>query len=150
MISIRPKTFETNSSSCHAMVHLSKDELKMFASNKYDMIIHIPDCEGYREEDIGHEYSLLSSEDAMALYNKKVDLIEENHRKFVEEFPDRVQYSYTPYEKFTDEDVFFDNVENGRLEENDVFGKFMTYGQFMYHLVINSDMDFDIFWWNNC
>ena len=148
---IRYDTFETNSSSCHSLTHVSKEELKEWSANQALMCIWLPDCEGYHEEDIGHTYKIMSIEDAMAQYNKAIDDAEKRSEEYKKQFPENAKYvGDFPFAKYDDEDKFYDDMEARRLETDSIFGNYMTFGGFMSQAVIENDMNFDVTWWNNC
>ena len=50
MKTVRKGVFETNSSSCHCVTVLSKDELQKFAKNRWHDCIYLPDTGDYCTE----------------------------------------------------------------------------------------------------
>lgn len=148
MKSIRQNTFETNSSSCHSVTHIPKETLISWASNQYNECIWLPECEGYSEAEQGHDYKIMTIEQAMNNYNKAIDDYNTEMDKIAKDYPDckRIRENY---EKYTDEDKFEDDMQNYNLSDDHGFGKYLTFGQFMSRVVIENDMTFDVMWWNN-
>lgn len=141
MKTIRNGVFETNSSSCHCATLISKEELKDFAGNQYCMCIYLPDTGDYQT---GSEYKIMSIDDAFKQYNESRKKF--NESRFVKEHPDCARYVYSDDEKGMMK--FEDDLERNYLSRED--GVYLTFGNFMAHALIESDMKFDVTWWNNC
>lgn len=140
MISIREKVFESNSSSCHCLTLLQKDELLNFAKNCWTKCIYLPDTGDYQT---GNEYRIMVREDAFKQYNE--DHIKQN-----------IGYKERGYEslcvkEYEDSEAGFEeweeDLEEGNLDDD--LGKYLTFNDLMAYAVIEGPMKFDVEWWNN-
>lgn len=145
MKTVRKGVFETNSSSCHCVTVISKDELQNFAKNRWYDCIYLPDTGGCT----GSEYKIMSKEEARLQYNHDHVLANEHRSKYGSAFITPV-YQNDEYIQKDDEywqDKFEDDLDKGMLE-NDL-GKYLTFEQLMTMAVIDNDIKFDISWWDN-
>lgn len=77
MNTIRCHTFETNSSACHVLTLIKKEELQRMFENQGDLVIHFPDTGEYQTDD---KYEIMTIEEAWKLWEKHVDEIMGNIR----------------------------------------------------------------------
>lgn len=146
MKTVRKGVFETNSSSCHCVTVLSKDELQNFAKNRWYDCIYLPDTGDYCT---GSEYKIMSKEAARLQYNHDHILANEHSLKHGSAFITPV-YQNDEYIQKDDEywqDKFEDDLEKGMLYGDS--GKYLTFEQLMSCAVIEGDIKFDISWWND-
>ena len=146
MKTVRNGVFETNSSSCHCVTVISKDELQNFAKNRWYDCIYLPDTGDYCT---GSEYKIMSKEDARLQYNRDHVLKNEHRSKYGSDFITPV-YQNDEYTQKDDEywqDKFEDDLEKAYLDDD--LGKYLTFEQLMAMGVIDNDIKFDVSWWNN-
>lgn len=134
MNTIRRNTFETNSSACHVLTLIKKEELQRMFENQDDLVIHFPDTGEYQTDD---KYEIMTIEEAWELWEKHVD-----------------EYNG----QYNDLDFHVDHYENkhkfklaldkGELSQDELFGKFMNYSQLMANIPPSQDANIDIMWWN--
>lgn len=134
MNTIRCNTFETNSSACHVLTLIKKEELQRMFENQGDLVIHFPDTGEYQTDD---KYEIMTIEEAWELWEKHVD-----------------EYNG----QYNDLDFHVDHYENkhkfklaldkGELSQDELFGKFMNYSQLMANIPPSQDANIDIMWWN--
>lgn len=134
MNTIRCYTFETNSSACHVLTLIKKEELQRMFENQCDLVIHFPDTGEYQTDD---KYEIMTIEEAWELWEKHVD-----------------EYNG----QYNDLDFHVDHYENkhkfklaldkGELSQDELFGKFMNYSQLMANIPPSQDANIDIMWWN--
>lgn len=144
MKTIRENTFETNSSSCHAIVLLNKEQLKDFRNNH--KVIWIPDTGDYCTSE--NVYEIMEEENAFTKYQNQVsewnNYCKDNNREYL------CEPEYENTEKGFDN--WCEDLENGCLQVlNDKTGYYLNFDNFIK--LINFDKDnytFDITWWNNC
>lgn len=134
MNTIRCHTFETNSSACHVLTLIKKEELQRMFENQGNLVIHFPDTGEYQTDD---KYEIMTIEEAWELWEKHVD-----------------EYNG----QYNDLDFHVDHYENkhkfklaldkGELSQDELFGKFMNYSQLMANIPPSQDANIDIMWWN--
>ena len=77
MNTIRRNTFETNSSACHVLTLIKKEELQKMFENQGDLVIHFPDTGEYQTDD---KYEIMTIEEAWELWEKHVDEYNEQYK----------------------------------------------------------------------
>jgi len=135
MLNLRESTFETNSSSCHCLTTISKDELLDFSHDQCNKCIYLPDTGEYQT---GNKYKIMTIEEAFNQYNH--DHLEYN----LQLGPTREDLKTKIYE---DDEEFENDLEHGWVAED--IGKYMTFADLMSHIIVDNDCDFDVIWWNN-
>lgn len=143
MKSVRYGTFETNSSSCHCVTVISKQELENFARNRWYDCIYLPDTGDYCT---GSEYRIMSKDDARLQYNKDHSYVDKEGKVA---FYEKVYQDTDGVHKNDDDwqDDFEDDLDRMYLDDDK--GRYMTFEQLMACAAIEGDIKFDISWWNN-
>ena len=134
MDTIRCYTFETNSSACHVLTLIKKEELQRMFENQCDLVIHFPDTGEYQT---GDKYEIMTKKEAWELWEKHVD-------KYNEQYKD-IDFHVDHYES---EHKFKSALDKGELSQDELFGKFMNYSQLMANIPPSQDANIDIMWWN--
>ena len=134
MNTIRCYTFETNSSACHVLTLIKKEELQRMFENQCDLVIHFPDTGEYQT---GDKYEIMTKKEAWELWEKHVD-------KYNEQYKD-IDLHVDHYES---EHKFKSALDKGELSQDELFGKFMNYSQLMANIPPSQDANIDIMWWN--
>ena len=140
MKTLRNGVFETNSSSCHCLSLVKKDELRNFASNQSNMCIYLPDTGEYRT---GNTYKIMARDVAFEQYNR--DYNKYNHSDFVARFPDMALKVYPETDEGQDE--WEKDLDNDCLPR--ALGLYLSFAHFMEFIIVDSDLRFDVTWWNN-
>ena len=133
MNTIRCHTFETNSSACHVLTLIKKEELQRMFENQGDLVIHFPDTGEYQTDD---KYEIMTIEEAWKLWEKHVD---EYNGQYKDDF--HVDHYENKYK-------FKSALDKGELSQDELFGKFMNYSQLMANIPPSQDANIDIMWWN--
>lgn len=134
MNTIRCHTFETNSSACHVLTLIKKEELQRMFENQYDLVIHFPDTGEYQTDD---KYEIMTIEEAWELWEKHVD-------EYNEQYKD-IDFHVDHYEN---KHKFKLALDKGELSQDELFGKFMNYSQLMANIPPSQDANINIMWWN--
>lgn len=134
MNTIRCYTFETNSSACHVLTLIKKEELQRMFENQGDLVIHFPDTGEYQTDD---KYEIMTIEEAWELWEKHVD-------EYNEQYKD-IDFHVDHYEN---KHKFKLALDKGELSQDELFGKFMNYSQLMANIPPSQDANIDIMWWN--
>ena len=134
MNTIRRNTFETNSSACHVLTLIKKEELQRMFENQCDLVIHFPDTGEYQTSD---KYELMTIKEAWELWEKHVDEYNEQYKN--------IDFHVDHYEN---EYKFKSALDKGELSQDELFGKFMNYSQLMANIPPSQDANIDIMWWN--
>ena len=134
MNTIRRNTFETNSSACHVLTLIKKEELQKMFENQGDLVIHFPDTGEYQTDD---KYEIMTIEEAWELWEKHVD-------EYNEQYKD-IDFHVDHYEN---KHKFKLALDKGELSQDELFGKFMNYSQLMANIPPLQDANIDIMWWN--
>ena len=134
MKTVRHSTFETNSSACHVLTLIKKEELQKMFEKQFDWVIHFPDTGEYQTSD---KYEIMTIEDAWKLYESHVD-----------EYNERYAHIDFHVDHFNNQYSFRVALERGEISQDELFGKFLTYGQLMCYIPPTSDGNVDITWWN--
>ena len=134
MNTIRCNTFETNSSACHVVTLIKKEDLQKMFEDQFDWVIHFPDTGEYQTDD---KYEIMSMEDAWKLWESKVDEYND-HYKNIDLHVDHYESQY----------AFRAALGNNELSQDELFGKFMNYSQLMCYIPPSRDENVDILWWN--
>ena len=134
MNTIRCHTFETNSSACHVLTLIKKEELQKMFENQGDLVIHFPDTGEYQTDD---KYEIMTIEEAWELWEKHVD-------EYNEQYKD-IDFHVDHYEN---KHKFKLALDKGELSQDELFGKFMNYSQLMANIPPSQDANIDIMWWN--
>ena|SRR5574344_426393 len=134
MNTIRCHTFETNSSACHVLTLIKKEELQRMFENQSDLVIHFPDTGEYQTDD---KYEIMTIEEAWELWEKHVD-------EYNEQYKD-IDFHVDHYEN---KHKFKLALDKGELSQDELFGKFMNYSQLMANIPPLQDANIDIMWWN--
>lgn len=134
MNTIRYNTFETNSSACHVLTLIKKEELQRIFENQGDLVIHFPDTGEYQTDD---KYEIMTIKEAWELWEKHVD-------EYNEQYKD-IDFHVDHYEN---EHKFKSALDKGELSQDELFGKFMNYSQLMANIPPSQDANIDIMWWN--
>lgn len=134
MNTIRCHTFETNSSACHVLTLIKKEELQRMFENQSDLVIHFPDTGEYQTDD---KYEIMTIEEAWELWEKHVD-------EYNEQYND-IDFHVDHYEN---KHKFKLALDKGELSQDELFGKFMNYSQLMANIPPSQDANIDIMWWN--
>lgn len=134
MNTIRCHTFETNSSACHVLTLIKKEELQRMFENQGDLVIHFPDTGEYQTDD---KYEIMTIEEAWELWEKHVD-------EYNEQYKD-IDFHVDHYEN---KHKFNLALDKGELSQDELFGKFMNYSQLMANIPPSQDANIDIMWWN--
>ena len=134
MNTIRCHTFETNSSACHVLTLIKKEELQRMFENQSDLVIHFPDTGEYQTDD---KYEIMTIEEAWELWEKHVDEYNEQYKN--------IDFHVDHYEN---EHKFKSALDKGELSQDEFFGKFMNYSQLMANIPPSQDANIDIMWWN--
>lgn len=135
MKTIRRNVFETNSSSCHCLTVLKKDDLLKMFHHQSEYVIHIPDTGEYNTDS---KFEILAIGDAMKLWNECADKYNETYESW--------NWHCDKYDSIY---KFLGAIESYELSTDAIFGKFMTYKQMMACCEPTSDMKLDVTWWNN-
>ena len=141
MISVRESVFETNSSSCHCLTTIPKEELVDFSKNRHHKCVYLPDTGDYQT---GDKYEIISTEEAFKRYNdchKAQNKIYQEHG-----WNDMLVVTYPEDEDGLE--LFENDLEEGRLVADS--GKYLSFRELMEYIIIHSDLQFDVTWWNNC
>ena len=140
MISIRESVFETNSSACHCLTLIPKDQLIDFAKNRHKLCIYLPDTGDYQT---GSDYKIMTIGEALHQYNEVHEKQNAHYKEMGWNMQDKT------YEEFNEDgyDAFVKDLEKGFL--NDDCGKYMCFAELMQHAIIENAMKFDVEWWNN-
>lgn len=160
MLTIRNNTFETNSSSCHSITTMSKVELMHFRANSNDLVIWFPDCEGYSDDAIGHEYKVMTFEEARLQYNESIEQYKIKWEKHQEEWErqDPINrkgklHCYCENYETLDEDEFYNALNDSTLVHDNITGLYMQYFDYIMQLdpekCDGNNFVFDVRWWNN-
>ena len=134
MNTIRCHTFETNSSACHVLTLIKKEELQRMFENQGDLVIHFPDTGEYQTDD---KYEIMTIKEAWELWEKHVD-------EYNGQYKD-LDFHVDHYES---EHKFKLALDKGELSQDELFGKFMNYSQLMANIPPSQDANIDIMWWN--
>lgn len=134
MNTIRCHTFETNSSACHVLTLLKKEELQRMFENQHDLVIHFPDTGEYQTDD---KYEIMTIEEAWELWEKHVDEYNEQYKN--------IDFHVDHYEN---KHKFKLALDKGELSQDELFGKFMNYSQLMANIPPSQDANISIMWWN--
>ena len=134
MNTIRCHTFETNSSACHVLTLIKKEELQRMFENQCYLVIHFPDTGEYQTDD---KYEIMTIEEAWELWEKHVD-------EYNEQYKD-IDFHVDHYEN---KHKFKLALDKGELSQDELFGKFMNYSQLMANIPPLQDANIDIMWWN--
>lgn len=134
MNTIRCHTFETNSSACHVLTLIKKEELQRMFENQGDLVIHFPDTGEYQTDD---KYEIMTIEEAWELWEKHVD-------EYNKQYKD-IDFHVDHYEN---KHKFKLALDKGELSQDELFGKFMNYSQLMANIPPSQDANIDIMWWN--
>lgn len=134
MNTIRCHTFETNSSACHVLTLIKKEELQRMFENQGDLVIHFPDTGEYQTDD---KYEIMTIEEAWKLWEKHVD-------EYNGQYKD-LDFHVDHYEN---KHKFKLALDKGELSQDELFGKFMNYSQLMANIPPSQDANIDIMWWN--
>ena len=134
MNTIRCNTFETNSSACHVLTLIKKEELQRLFENQCDLVIHFPDTGEYQTDD---KYEIMTIEEAWKLWEKHVD----EYNKQYKDLDFHVDHYENKYK-------FKLALDKGELSQDELFGKFMNYSQLMANIPPSQDANIDIMWWN--
>lgn len=134
MNTIRCHTFETNSSACHVLTLIKKEELQRMFENQGNLVIHFPDTGEYQTDD---KYEIMTIEEAWELWEKHVD-------EYNEQYKD-IDFHVDHYEN---KHKFKLALDKGELSQDELFGKFMNYSQLMANIPPSQDANIDIMWWN--
>lgn len=137
---IRKNVFETNSSSCHCLPIIGKDELRHFAQNQNSYCIYLPDTGDYQT---GNKYKIMSFDDAFKQYIKDYDRY--NNSMLVKRYPDLAIKNYPDTEEGQEE--WEEDLEKNYLAKT--LGLYCTFPNFMSYIVVEQDLKFDVTWWNN-
>ncbi len=134
MNTIRYDTFETNSSACHVLTLIKKEELQKMFEDQYDSVIHFPDTGEYQTD---NKYEIMSLKEAWKLWESHVDEYNERYKN--------IDFHVDHYEN---EYKFKSALDKGELSQDELFGKFMNYSQLMTYIPPSQDANVDIMWWN--
>ena len=134
MNTIKCHTFETNSSACHVLTLIKKEELQRMFENQGDLVIHFPDTGEYQTDD---KYEIMTIEEAWELWEKHVDEYNGQY-KDIDFHVDHYENKYK----------FKSALDKGELSQDELFGKFMNYSQLMTNIPPSQDANIDIMWWN--
>lgn len=134
MNTIRCNTFETNSSACHVLTFIKKEELQRMFENQGDLVIHFPDTGEYQTDD---KYEIMTIEEAWELWEKHVD-------EYNGQYKD-LDFHVDHYEN---KHKFKLALDKGELSQDELFGKFMNYSQLMANIPPSQDANISIMWWN--
>ena len=133
MRTVRKKVFETNSSCCHCLTTISKENYDKLKDD--NLIIHIPASGEYQ---ISDKFEIITLDEALNLWNSNVDEYNERYKAIdfhVDSYPDTASFK-----KAMEEDV---------LSYDDLFGRFLTRKMLKKFIKKNGqDYDLDLFWWN--
>ena len=133
MRTVRKKVFETNSSCCHCLTTISKENYDKLKDD--NLIIHIPASGEYQ---ISAKFEIMTLDEALNLWNSNVDEYNERYKAIdfhVDSYPDTVSFK-----KAMEEDI---------LSYDDLFGRFLTRKMLKKFIKKNGqDYDLDLFWWN--
>lgn len=134
MNTIRCHTFETNSSACHVLTLIKKEELQRLFENQGDLVIHFPDTGEYQTDD---KYEIMTIEEAWELWEKHVDEYNGQYKDLdfhVDHYENKYKFKLA--------------LDKGELSQDELFGKFMNYSQLMANIPPSQDANIDIMWWN--
>ena len=134
MNTIRCNTFETNSSACHVLTLIKKEELQKMFENQFDWVIHFPDTGEYCTDD---KYEIMTTEEAWKLWESHVDEYNERYKNIdfrVDHYDNQYQWRSA--------------LSEGKLSQDELFGKFLNYSQLMAYIPPMGDGNVDITWWN--
>lgn len=134
MNTIRCHTFETNSSACHVLTLIKKEELQRMFENQHDLVIHFPDTGEYQTDD---KYEIMTIEEAWELWEKHVDEYNKQYKN--------IDFHVDHYEN---KHKFKLALDKGELSQDELFGKFMNYSQLMANIPPSQDANISIMWWN--
>lgn len=134
MNTIRCHTFETNSSACHVLTLIKKEELQRIFENQGDLVIHFPDTGEYQTDD---KYEIMTIEEAWKLWESHVD-------EYNKQYKD-LDFHVDHYEN---KHKFKLALDKGELSQDELFGKFMNYSQLMANIPPSQDANINIMWWN--
>ena len=135
MKTIRNKVFETNSSTCHCLTHIKKDELLRLFHDQYGLVVHLPDTGEYCTDD---KYEIMTIEEAHKFWNDHVDEYNERYKN--------IDFHVDKYENYWD---FREALRKDEIPSQDeIFGKFLTYGQLMSNVEPTGDAELNVIWDN--
>lgn len=131
---IRQKVFETNSSTCHCLTVIKQDELERLFHDQYGLVVHLPDTGEYCTDD---KYEIMTIEEACNFWNSHVDEYNERYKN--------IDFHVDKYEHYWD---FRQALVNGNLSQDEIFGKFLTYGELMSNVKPTGDVELNVMWEN--
>lgn len=134
MNTIRCNTFETNSSACHVLTLIKKEELQKMFENQFDLVIHFPDTGEYQTD---NKYEIMTIKEAWELWESHVDEYNERYKN--------INFHVDHYES---EYQFKVALNKEELSQDELFGKFMNYSQLMANIPPSQDAEVNIMWWN--
>lgn len=131
---IRRKVFETNSSTCHCLTVIKQDELERLFHDQYGLVVHLPDTGEYCTDD---KYEIMTIEEACNFWNSHVDEYNERYKN--------INLHVDKYEHYWD---FRKDLTKGNLSQDEIFGKFLTYGELMSNVKPTGDVELNVMWEN--
>lgn len=131
---IRRKVFETNSSTCHCLTVIKQDELERLFHDQYGLVVHLPDTGEYCTDD---KYEIMTIEEACSFWNSHVDEYNERYKN--------INLHVDKYEHYWD---FRKALTKGNLSQDEIFGKFLTYGELMSNVKPTGDVELNVMWEN--
>ena len=134
MNTIRRKVFETNSSTCHCLTVIKQDELERLFHDQYGLVVHLPDTGEYCTDD---KYEIMTIEEACNFWNSHVYEYNERYKN-INLHVDRYEY-YWDFRKA---------LTKGNLSQDEIFGKFLTYGELMSNVKPTGDVELNVMWEN--
>lgn len=134
MNTIRRKVFETNSSTCHCLTVIKQDELERLFHDQYGLVVHLPDTGEYCTDD---KYEIMTIEEACNFWNSHVDEYNERYKN--------INLHVDKYEYYWD---FRKALTKGNLSQDEIFGKFLTYGELMSNVKPTGDVELNVMWEN--
>ena len=129
---IRRKVFETNSSTCHCLTVIKQDELERLFHDQYGLVVHLPDTGEYCTDD---KYEIMTIEEACNFWNSHVDEYNERYKN--------INLHVDKYEHYWD---FRKALTKGNLSQDEIFGKFLTYGELMSNVKPTGDVELNVMW----
>lgn len=135
MIRLRTNTFETNSSSCHSLSVLNKDQINQLKSLDYVIWFNDP-------KNKENDYKIMSFEDAYAKYCVDV----KKYNESLDE--DRLSFKELEYDNFSS---FKDDIIDGINPHSDVTGLYLTFPQLMTFVDVDKldKLSFHVSWKDN-
>ena len=131
---IRRKVFETNSSTCHCLTVIKQDELERLFHDQYGLVVHLPDTGEYCTDD---KYEIMTIEEACNFWNSHVDEYNERYKN--------INLHVDKYVHYWD---FRKALTKGNLSQDEIFGKFLTYGELMSNVKPTGDVELNVMWEN--